>query len=269
MQYETINPVNWKSDKCVKCKMPLKIEPTNFETPDDEMTYRDFVICFEHAFIRNIYTYDQIKESHHLETLEKYEIYQKFVAISIGLLSMLNNYNKNDKINTEVSNFIEENYADDTIDELKNGIMQTENKNAAKPSVGKVPKFNLKIYAFVYNLLVYFPPTDMQYETFTTNSFFIIVHRLIKMEIHLDHSHVTGKILGYGHNFCNTKLTEKSQPDIPVIVPNLFGFDLYYFIKGYIASAWCSKELNIGGNNLTHIKFSNIAGEIKFINSLK
>ena len=106
MQYETINPVNWKSDKCVKCKMPLKIEPTNFETPDDEMTYRDFVICFEHAFIRNIYKYDQIKESHHLETLEKYEIYQKFVAISIGLLSMLNNYNKNDKINTEVSNFI-------------------------------------------------------------------------------------------------------------------------------------------------------------------
>ena len=50
---------------------------------------------------------------------------------------------------------------------------------------------------------------------------------------------------------------------------NLFGFDLYYFIKDYIASAWCSKELNIGGNNLTHINFSNITGEIKFIGSLK
>ena len=40
---------------------------------------------------------------------------------------------------------------------------------------------------------------------------------------------------------------------IPVIAHNLFGFDLYYFIKGYIASAWYSKELKIGGNNLTLI----------------
>ena len=47
--------------------------------PDDEMTYGDFVICFEHMFIRNFYTYDKIKESHHLETLEKYyEIYRYF-----------------------------------------------------------------------------------------------------------------------------------------------------------------------------------------------
>ena len=99
--------------------------------------------------------------------------------------------------------------------------------------------------------------------------FFINVHRLIKMKIRLHHSHVTGKILGYAHDFCNTKVTEKTQPDIPVFAHNLFGFDLYYFIKGYIASAWCSKELNIGGNNLTHINFSNIKDEIKFIDSLK
>ena len=48
-----------------------------------------------------------------------------------------------------------------------------------------------------------------------------------------------------------------------------FGFDLYYSIKGYIRPAWCSKQLNIGGNNLTQINFSNITGEIKFIDSLK
>ena len=73
------NPVNWKNDQCIICKITLKIEPTYFEMPDDEMTYRDFVICFEHMFIRNFYTYDKIKESHHLETLEKYyEIYRYF-----------------------------------------------------------------------------------------------------------------------------------------------------------------------------------------------
>ena len=155
-------------------------------------------------------------------------------------------YNKNDEINTEVSGFIEENYADDSIDELKNRIMQTEIKNALRSSCGKVPKFNLKIYSLVI----------------------IYVHRLIKMKVHLHHSHITGKILRYRHDFYNLTVKENIF-QIPVITHNLFGFELYYFIKGYVASDWCSKELKIGSNNLTHINFSNITGEIKFIDSLK
>ena len=86
------------------------------------------------------------------------------------------------------------------------------------------------------------------------------------MKIHLHHSHIFGKILGFPHDFCNTKVTKKSAP---VIALKLFGFHLYYFIKGYIASAWCSKELNFGRTNLRQINFSNITGEIKFIDSLK
>ena len=77
----------------------------------------------------------------------------------------------------------------------------------------------------------------------------------------MHHSHVTGKIKGYAHDFCNTMVIEKTSP--------LFGFDLHYFIKVYIASAWCSKSLDIAGNNLTQINFSNTTGEIKFIDSLK
>ena len=104
MEYERNNPVNWRNDKCVLCKMPQRVESTNFKTPDNEMSYGDFVICFKHKFTRNINTSNQIKESHHLETLENYyEIYHKFVFISVGLLSMFNNYNKDDEINMEVS----------------------------------------------------------------------------------------------------------------------------------------------------------------------
>ena len=40
-------------------------------------------------------------------------------------------------------------------------------------------------------------------------------------------------------------------------------------MKAYIASAWCSKELNIGGNNLTQANYCNISGEVKLIDSLK
>ena len=162
MMYEKKNLINWRSDKCVICNMLLRVEPTSYLTIDEEMAYGNFIIRYEHKFIRNIYTLEQIKESHHLKTIENYyEIYQKFFSLSIGLLSMFNNYNKNDNINSEVSEFIEENFADDSIDELKNRIMQTEIKNALSSSAGRVPKFNSKIYAFVHDMLVYFPSSDI------------------------------------------------------------------------------------------------------------
>ena len=177
MIYEKKTPINWRSDKCVICKMPLRVEPACYLTIDEEMTYGDFIIRYEHKFIRKIYLLDQIKESHHLKTVENYyEISQKFVSISIGLLSMINNYNKNDNINSEVSEFIEENFADDSIDELKNRIMLTEIKNNLFSSTCRVPKFNLKIYAFVYDMLVYLPSSDIRYETFTVTSFFVNAH---------------------------------------------------------------------------------------------
>ena len=60
---------------------------------------------------------------------------------------------------------------------------------------------------------------------------------------------------------------EKCTSEIPFVAHNFFGFDLFYFMKTYIASAWCSKELNIGGINLT--LYGNINSEIKLIDSLK
>ena len=198
-----------------------------------------------------------------------YKIFGEYIAICIGLLALLNNFNRNDFINSAVEKFVEGIFAGDSITEIKNTIAQTEIKNALSSTFGKVPKFNLKIYAYVYDELIYFPNTDISYETFTTNKFFINVHRLINVKFHLHHSHITGKILGYAHDFFNTIVIGKTTPEIPFIAHNLFGFDLYYLIKGYIVSAWRSKSLNIGGTNLTQINFGNIAGEIKLIDTLK
>ena len=50
---------------------------------------------------------------------------------------------------------------------------------------------------------------------------------------------------------------------------NLFGFEMFFFIKSYCATAWGTKDLNFGGPNLTHLNYGNIAGEIKFIDTLK
>ena len=132
--------------------MPLKIEPTSFKTNDDEMSYSDFVVWFERKFIKNIFTNEQIQQSDDLNCLENcYKKYQKLISISIGLLSLFNNYHRIDELNNETREFIEESFANDTFDELKSRVMQTKIKNALKTSFGRLPKFNLKIYAFVYD----------------------------------------------------------------------------------------------------------------------
>ena len=44
---------------------------------------------------------------------------------------------------------------------------------------------------------------------------------------------------------------------------------MYFFIKRYRATTWGTKDLNVGGTNLKHINYGNIAREIKFIDTLK
>ena len=44
---------------------------------------------------------------------------------------------------------------------------------------------------------------------------------------------------------------------------------MVFLIKGYRATAWNTKDLNIGGTNLTHINYRNIGEEIKFIDTIK
>ena len=224
MQYRQNNPINYSTTKCVLCKMPLKIEPPNSKTPDPEMTYGDFIIRYEHKFLRNIYSIDQIKMSDDLKNIESYYIvFNKFIATCTELNSVLSQYTKTDMhhILSDLEECMEEIFSDDEPEEIKNTIMQTEIKNALSTSYGKVPKFNLKIYAFVYSKLVDFPPHN-QYDSFTAKNFFINFLRYIKMKIHLHHSHITGKI-----------------PEIPFIAHSLFAFDFFYFVKRYNATAWC------------------------------
>ena len=49
-KYERNFPIDWQNDKCIICKFPLKFEPTNYQTTDDEMIFGDFLIRYEHTF---------------------------------------------------------------------------------------------------------------------------------------------------------------------------------------------------------------------------
>ena len=120
-RYERNFPIDWQSDKCVICKFLLKVEPTNYQTPDDDMAFCDFIIRYEHKFLRNIYTKEQINYSSDTKDLQSYyETFQKFIHISIGLISMLNHYNKNFTVNYVVQEIIQDIFNDDSIDYIKN-----------------------------------------------------------------------------------------------------------------------------------------------------
>ena len=67
-----------------------------------------------------------------------------------GLITLLNNFNRDDFINLPTEEFVEERFAGDDIRDIKNTINQTEVKNAFLMTSGNVFKFNLKIYAYVY-----------------------------------------------------------------------------------------------------------------------
>ena len=69
--------------------------------------------------------------------------------------------------------------------------------------------------------------------------------------------------------FLTQCFSKRETSEIPFIAHKFFGFELFYFLRAYIASAWCSKELNIGGNSLTQANYGNIGGKIKLIDSLK
>lgn len=125
------------------------------------------------------------------------------------------------------------------------------------------------MYAYVYDQLLIFPRSEIEYETITTNKVFLHIYQFIKGKVHLHHSHITGEIIGYTHDFCDTRVIEKSNGEIPFIAHNFFGFDLFYFLKTYVAAAWCTKEVNNGVNHLTCANYGNINDEINLIDSLR
>ena len=147
--------------------------------------------------------------------------------------------------------------------EIREIISSVEIKNTPQ---SKISRSTLKLYAYVYQKIMDFPQGKFDYETLTTHDLFVYVHK-INVKIHLYHSHITGKILGYAHSFCNEKVRENKDV-FSCIAHNFFGFGIYFLIKGIIISVWDTKNINIGGTGLTSINFGSIA-EMKLIDTMK
>ena len=84
---------------------------------------------------------------------------------------------------------------------------------------------------FVYSSIMDFPQNKFEIKTVVTKEFFNNVRDLIYGEYVIHHSHVTGEIIGYTHDFCIKKIRENNNV-IPVFAHNLFSFDFFFVVKG-------------------------------------
>lgn len=105
----------------------MKLEPTNSKTPDSKMTYGDYIIRFEHKFLRNIFTEKELHLAEHTASLQNYyEIFSKYIQICVGLIASLNGNRRDDFINNEIEEFVEEEFVGETLQVIKNTINKTE-----------------------------------------------------------------------------------------------------------------------------------------------
>ena len=144
LKFQQEKPLDYRNDKCMICKMPIRISATTSQKADPDMTFGDFIIRYEYKFIRNIYTQEQLDWSNDLKSLDAYyESFETFIHFAVELCRLLSDYTKTELCNLSmtVRAFLETNFADCDIHCIKNQIMQTDIKNALSASQG-VPKSN-------------------------------------------------------------------------------------------------------------------------------
>ena len=174
----------------------------------EEMSYGDFIIEKEHKFLRNIFSKEELMSSDAIKNIESFhENFSKFLQIVVYLQQSINTMKDfSECFYDELIDFCNE-FCDDCVDfiELKDKISDVQIKSKQK---AKVSKFTLQLYALVYQRIMSFPRTKFEFETVTTDNLFEYVHKIINVKINLHHSHNTGKIIGYVHDFCKLQVRE-------------------------------------------------------------
>ena len=200
------------------------------------MSYSDFVIAKEHKFLRNIFSEDELSSSNTLKNIRSFhENFSRFLKIVVHLQHNLKSIQEfTDYVYDNLIQFCGEFCKDcNDFSELKDRVSDVTIKSKRTT---KISKFTLKLYAFVYQRIMKFPQNKFEFETVATNDLFENIHKIINVKVHLHHSHVTGEVIGYTHDFCNLKVREY-KGIISCIAHNFFGFDIYFFLKAIRLSA--------------------------------
>ena len=82
------------------------------------------------------------------------------------------------------------------------------------------------------------------------------------------HSHVSGKIVGFVHEFCHLKVRENYYT-IPVIAHNQFRFNFFFIMMSIRPTVWETTEIKIGTKNASNVNFAAIGNQVRFIDTIK
>ena len=157
----------------------MSIQPKGLDFTESEMSYIDFTIRKEHAFLRNIYDPDELKISKNMATIEAYHAaFARYIKIVKCMEDEIKSVETYDMIyDDNLREFLEETspaWSDD-IKNLIEDIKFFEIKNFKS----KIPKFTLKRYAFAYDALMDFPAHKFDFKTVTTSNFFEKLYRIL------------------------------------------------------------------------------------------
>ena len=95
-----------------------------------------------------------------------YVVYQKFISL-LALSGGSHVTKDEDQFDIDLKDFLQEKYPETDLEELRSKIDSVEIKNIIKSTnSNKIPRFNLKLYSFVYDAMIDFPQSIISSEMY-------------------------------------------------------------------------------------------------------
>ena len=126
-----------------------------------------------------------------------------------------------------------------------------------------------KVIGYLYQQSIPFLSNDKIDASFSTSEKFLLnLYHIHTSKPVIHHSHITKKMIGFPHDYCNSQVRENYY-HIPVVAHNQFRFDFFLFLKGLRPTVWETADIKIGGSNPTNINFAMIQNQVRFIDTIK
>ena len=234
-KYKRANPIKWGETKCCICNFDLGAGVSNGRK-------LDFVIKKVHAFIRYAIDSEHLTLSDKLKTLETY--FEKFKLFLQIVAIFYNAYNNESDIDDITHSCIADFVSDNQIESFEEFFLEVSNTQVKNISTLKKTKVNqIKLISFVSDKIMQFPNDEFDANTLVTRNFSDSVLNLLFAYVVIHHSHISGEIIGYSHDFCNRRLRE-NQSLKPLIAHNLFRL-FRFFLCSKRNKALCLEDKKI------------------------
>ena len=157
--FKRLNPIS-SDTECVICNFPLSVDVKGLEYKENKMSYLDFLIRKEYAFIKKIYDEDDLKHSNVLCTLENYWQMMKNYTLMIKTAEIeLQSVYHFSEIENETLQDILYKYFDAYEYDMPDLIELIKKLKVTHNSKYKVSKYALQLYSFFYDGIMNFPTT--------------------------------------------------------------------------------------------------------------